>query len=157
MKKTNAARILDSMQIPYQLLEYKVDPYDLSAEDAARKLEVPVEQVFKTLMLRGEKKGVLAACIPGGRELDLKALASFSGDKKIEMVPLREIFSLTGYQRGAVSPLGMKKPCALFLDERAYEFSSILVSAGRKGVQLKLNPEDLAYAVGALSGNITRL
>jgi len=156
LKKTNAARILDSLKIFYELKEFSVDENDLSAENAAARLRVPVEQVFKTLVARGDRTGVLIACIPGGRELEQKALARVSGYKKVEMVPSGEITRLTGYIRGAVSPLGMKKNYPFYLEESAFRFSTILVSAGARGVQISLAPQDLAHALEAKAGPIAR-
>src|SRR5665648_275829 len=115
MKKSNASRILDKLKIAYEILEYEVDEQDLSAEDAAQKMGQPLIQVFKTLVIRGDKTGILVACIPGGAELNLKALASISENKKVEMIHLKEIKSLTGYIRGGVSPLAMKKIIPLIL------------------------------------------
>ena len=115
MKKTNTARFLDRLNIPYQLIEYEVDASDLSAENVAKKINLPLEQVFKTLVARGDKTGVIIACIPGGAELDLKAIAEVSGNKKVEMVSVKEIQSLTGYIRGGVSPIGTKKHYPVYL------------------------------------------
>jgi len=155
MKKTNAARALDKLRIPYELLEYEVDEYDLSAENVARKIGKPLEQIFKTLVLRGDKTGILIACIPGGVELNLKAIASISGNKKAALIHLKEIKSLTGYIRGGVSPLGIKKRYPTYIDESAFQFPYILVSAGVRGLQLKINPNDLLKAVPLISGKLT--
>lgn len=149
MKKTNAARVLDNLGIPYRLVEYEVDPSDLSAEGVARKINLPLGQVFKTLVARGDKTGVFLACIPGDRELDLKAIAVASGNKRVELVPVKEIQALTGYVRGGVSPIGAKKPYPVHLDERAMAFSFISVSAGVRGCQILISPEDLRRAVSA--------
>ncbi|HMK51696.1 MAG TPA: aminoacyl-tRNA deacylase, partial [Thermodesulfobacteriota bacterium] len=115
MRKTNAARFLDGLRMDYKLIEYEVDESDLSAESVAGKVNLPLEQVFKTLVARGDKTGVLMACIPGNAELDLKAIATISGNKKVEMVHVKEIQQLTGYIRGGVSPIGTKKPYPIFL------------------------------------------
>jgi len=155
MKKTNAARILDKINLSYQLKEFTVDKNDMSAENAAEQLGVPLSQVFKTLVTRGDKIGIIVACIPGGSELDLKSLAKLSGNKKVEMVPVKELPKLTGYEKGAVSPLGMKKNYPVYLDDSAYNYSSILVSAGMHGVQLSLAPQDLVKALHANTGEIT--
>jgi Cys-tRNA(Pro)/Cys-tRNA(Cys) deacylase len=155
MKKTNAARILDSMKIKYELKEYQVDESDLGAANVAKKVGVPLEQVFKTLVARGDKSGILVACIPGGNELDLRALSSISGNKKIEMVHLKEIQPLTGYIRGGVSPIGMKKTYPVFIDESAFLYEYIMISAGARGNQIIINPNDLVQVVGANSGNIS--
>src|SRR4030042_5674017 len=118
MKKTNAARVLDDLKIDYKLCEYEIDESDLSAESVAKKVGLPLEQVFKTLVARGDKTGVLMACIPGNSELDLQAMATISGNKKVDMVPMKEIQQLTGYIRGGVSPIGIKKHYPLFFNER---------------------------------------
>lgn len=156
MKKTNAARILERMNIKYRLSEFSVDESDLSAQNAADKLGLPVEQVFKTLVARGDKTGVVIASVPGNGELNLKALAKLSGNKKVELVPLKEIQQVTGYIRGAVSPLGMKNSYPFFLDENAFNHEAITVSAGIRGVQINLDPADLAATLGAVTGELTR-
>ncbi len=156
MKKTNAARILERLGVDYNILEFDVDEDDLSAQDAARKLGLPPEQIFKTLVARGDKSGIIIACVPGGKELDLKALARVSGNKKVELAPLREVRNLTGYIRGAVSPLGMKSSYPFFLDQSAFDHSSIIVSAGARGVQISLSPQDLVSALEAETGVLTR-
>ena len=143
MKKTNAARFLDSLKINYKLCEYEIEESDLSAESVARKVNLSLEQVFKTLVARGDKTGVLIACIPGNAELDLKAMATVSGNKKVEMVPMKEIQQLTGYIRGGVSPIGTKKHYPIFLDESAMRFPSISISAGARGSQIFISPGDL--------------
>lgn len=147
--KTNAARILDGLKFPYELREYEVDETDLSAQNVAEKVGMPDDQVFKTLVLRGDKTSVIMACIPGATELDLKALAASSGNKKVEMVPLKEVQPLTGYVRGGVSPLGPKKRYPVFLDKSAANWQVIAVSAGVRGCQIILSPEHLAQAVNA--------
>jgi Cys-tRNA(Pro)/Cys-tRNA(Cys) deacylase len=143
MKKTNAARFLDSLHINYKLIEYEVDESDLSAESVAKKVNLPPGQVFKTLVARGDKTGVLMACIPGNSELDLKAMATVSGNKKVEMVHVKEIQQLTGYIRGGVSPIGIKKQYPIFLDESAMRFPFISISAGARGSQIFVSPGDL--------------
>ncbi len=154
MKKTNAARLLDRLGIDYELLEYRVDEQDLSAEHVAQELDLPAEQVFKTIVLRGDKTGVFVCCIPGNGELDLKGAARVTGNKKVELVPLKEILALTGYVRGGCSPLAMKKQYPTFLDSRALDFDFIVVSAGVRGLQLKLAPHDLAAASRAKVGDV---
>lgn len=116
MRKTNAARILDQMKLSYELKEYPVDESDLSAVAVAQKVELPVQQIYKTIVARGDKTGVIVACIQGDLELHLKGLAALSGNKKVEVVPLKEVQPLTGYIRGGVSPLGMKKSYPTFID-----------------------------------------
>ncbi len=156
MKKTNAVRILERLAIDYQLLEFDVDENDLSAQDAAKKLGLPPDQIFKTLVARGDKSGVIITCIPGSSELDLKALAKKSGNKKIELVPLKEVHQLTGYTRGAVSPLGMKSNYPLYLDQSAFNHLSIIVSAGTRGLQIGLSPSDLVEVLEAKTGTLIR-
>lgn len=147
MKKTNAARHLDSLNINYELKYYEVDENDLSAPSVADKIEMPLEQVFKTLVARGDKTGVILACIPGIGELNLKELAACSHNKKVELVHLKEVQPLTGYIRGGVSPIGTKKAYPVFLDKSAFDFPVISISAGARGCQMLINPEDLAKAV----------
>lgn len=156
MKKTNAARFLDGLRIDYKLIEYEVDEEDLSAESVARKVNLPLEQVFKTLVARGDKRGVLMACIPGNAELDLKAIAAGSGDKKVEMVHVKEIQQLTGYIRGGVSPIGIKKHYPIFLDESAMKFPFISISAGARGSQIFISPGDLIKALDITVCKIAR-
>ena len=141
--KTNAARILDAAGIHYELREYEVDEDDLSAPRVAEKIGMPAEQVFKTLVARGDRSGVLMAAIPANTELDLKAAAAASGNKKVELVPVKEVLGLTGYIRGGVSPVGVKKPYPFYLDETAILFDAISVSAGIRGCQMILAPDDL--------------
>lgn len=145
--KTNAARILDSLGIAYELREYEVDESDLSAPHVAAAIGMPAGQVFKTLVVRGDKSGVLLACLPGESELDLKALAKASGNKKVDLVPLKEVLGLTGYIRGGVSPVGTKKPYPLYLDRAAEAWPIISVSAGLRGCQMLLAPAGLMRAV----------
>ncbi len=154
--KTNAARILDAAGIHYQLREYAVDENDLSAPSVAEKIGMPPEQVFKTLVVRGDRSGVLMACIPANAELDLKALAAASGNKKVELVAVKEVLGLTGYIRGGVSPVGVKKPYPLYLEETADLWDEISVSAGVRGCQLILAPDDLARVVEAQRCPIAR-
>lgn len=149
MTKTNAARMLDSAAIPYEVRQYEVDENDLSAPHVAAAIGMPPEQVFKTLVARGDRTGVLMACIPANTELDLKALASASGNKKVELVAMKEVLPLTGYIRGGVSPVGARKPYPVYLDETADVWDIISVSAGQRGCQLLLAPSDLVRAVDA--------
>ena len=156
MKKTNAARILDGLAISYEMKEYKVDEEDLGAENVAAKVGLPIGQVFKTLVAQGDKSGVIMAVIPGDKELDLKALAACSGNKKVEMAPLKDVQKLTGYIRGGVSPLGAKKPYPVYLDESIAKWPFISVSAGIRGCQLLLKPEELTRAVSGSVHDISR-
>jgi Cys-tRNA(Pro)/Cys-tRNA(Cys) deacylase len=144
MTKTNAARLLDRAGIHYELREYAVDETDLSAPHVAAAIGMPPEQVFKTLVARGDRSGVVMACIPASSELDLKALAAASGNKKVELVAVKEVLGLTGYIRGGVSPIGTRKPYPLYLDETADLWDVVSVSAGLRGCQLLLAPGDLA-------------
>lgn len=147
--KTNAARILDGLGVAYELRSYEVDLDDLSAPTVAAKVGLPAEQVFKTLVARGDRNGVCMAVVPGDGHLDLKALARASGDRKTELVALKEVLPLTGYIRGGVTALACKKSYPVFLDETAILFEQIAVSAGTRGLQIVLHPEDYARAVGA--------
>ena len=156
MKKTNVARILDGLNIQYELKEYEVDLEDLSAPNVAKKVGMPLERVFKTLVARGDKNGVLMACIPGGAELNLKALAAVSNNKKAEMVHLKEVQGLTGYIRGGVSPLGAKKVYPVYLDQRMDNFETIAGSAGVRGCQIIIAPDDLKKAVNGMMANLIR-
>lgn len=156
MNKTIAARMLDQQKIAYELREYDWSEDELDAVTVARKVGLPPEQVFKTLVTEGDKTGVLVACIPGNGELDLKALAQVSGNKKVEMVPVKEIQGLTGYIRGGVSPLGMKKAYPFYLDETAEIIDQMAVSAGQRGLQLVLSGPDLVRATGAKLAALTK-
>jgi Cys-tRNA(Pro)/Cys-tRNA(Cys) deacylase len=156
MSKTNACRILDSLGIPYQLRAYQFDPDDLSAENVAAKVGLPPAQVFKTLALRGDRNGVSVAVIPGSYELDFKALARLTGDRKIEMLPLKEVQSVTGYIRGGVTALGMKKNYSIFADETMELWDTVCVSAGQRGMQILLAPADYLRATVATVGEISR-
>src|SRR3954447_9282515 len=154
--KTNAARLLDSLGISYEIREYEVDPDDLAAESVARKVGLPPEQVFKTLVARGDKHGVCFGVVPGDQQLDLKALAQLSGDKKIDTVSLREVQPLTGYIRGGVTALAAKKAYAVYADETIELFDVISVSAGVRGAQLILTPADYLRATSAKTGPIAK-
>lgn len=144
--KTNAARLLDELGIAYVMHEAEVDLDDLSATSMAAKLGEDPQRVFKTLVARGDRTGVLMACVPADAELDLKALARASGNKQVAMVALKEVFPLTGYVRGGCSPLAGKKKYPVFVDETAMLHETICVSAGARGVQLELAPNDLLAA-----------
>jgi len=149
MQKTNAVRILESKRIPHFVKTYEVDESDLSAVTVAQKTEAEPEQVFKTLLTRGDKTGITVFCIPGNCELNLKKAAVASGNKNIEMVKANEVLSLTGYLRGGCSPIGMKKSFPTFIDESANLFDKIYVSAGTRGAQILLNPVDLRDLIDA--------
>jgi Cys-tRNA(Pro)/Cys-tRNA(Cys) deacylase len=154
--KTNAVRLLDHMGIRYELRDYEVDPDDLTAESMARKVGLPPEQVFKTLVVRGDKHGVCLAVVPGDCELDLKALAKATGDKKVDTVPLKEVEPLTGYIRGGVTALACKKPYLVHLDETAQLFDVISISAGMRGLQILIAPDDYIRVVNAKLGPIAK-
>ena len=151
--KTNAARLLDDLGIRYELREYE---FDLAAESVAAKIGFPAEQVFKTLVARGDRNGVCLAVVPGNAELDLKALAHASGDRKIEMVHLKEVQPLTGYIRGGVTALACKKPYRVFVDETIWLWDVISISAGTRGQQILLAPGDYNKAVNASVAAIAR-
>src|SRR6185369_8937570 len=150
--KTNAIRLLDSLGLTYEVREYEVDPDDLAAESVARKVGLPPEQVFKTLVARGDKHGVCFAVVPGDQQLDLKALAQLSGDKKVDTVALKEVQPLTGYIRGGVTALAAKKVYPVYADETMELFDVISVSAGVRGAQLIVAPSDYLRAVNAKVG-----
>ena len=154
--KTNAARLLDSLAIPYEIREYEVDPDDLAAESVARKVGLPPEQVFKTLVARGDKHGVCFAVVPGDQHLDLKGLAQLTGDKKIDTVALREVQPLTGYIRGGVTALAAKKSYPVFADETIELFDVISISAGMRGAQILIAPADYIRATAAQLGPIAK-
>ncbi|HAK21822.1 MAG TPA: Cys-tRNA(Pro) deacylase [Desulfovibrio sp.] len=155
--KTNAARLLDELGISYSIHESEVDLSDLSAVSMAKKIGADPLRVFKTLVARGDKTGVIMACLPGSGELDLKALAKASDNKHVEMVHLKEVQPLTGYVRGGCSPLAAKKEYPVFIDENAILFDTIYVSAGHRGVQLELAPDDLLRACHGTYAAICRL
>jgi Cys-tRNA(Pro)/Cys-tRNA(Cys) deacylase len=147
--KTNAARLLDQLGIRYELREYEVDPDDLAAETVAAKIGLPAEQVFKTLVARGDRNGVCMAVIPGNAELDLKALAGAAGERKIQLVPVKELQNLTGYIRGGVTALAGKKDFPVYADETIEMFDVISISAGMRGLQILLTPADYLKATKA--------
>ncbi len=149
ISKTNAVRLLERLSVPFELRAYEVDPEDLAAETVARKVGMPPEQVFKTLVARGDKHGVCLAVVPGDCELDVKALARATGDKKIDTVPLKEVEPLTGYIRGGVTALACKKPYPVFIDETAQLFNVISISAGMRGLQVLMAPDDYIRVTNA--------
>ncbi len=155
-QKTNAVRILDKLGISFELRAYDVDESDLSAETVAAKVGLPAEQVFKTLVFRGDKHGVGLAVVPGDAELDLKALARITGDRKVDTVPLKEVQPLTGYVRGGVTALGGKKDYPVFVDETVELFDVISISAGVRGTQVFLAPTGYLAATKAVVGPIAR-
>ena len=143
INKTNVARLLDKAKVTYELIPYEVDESDLSATHVAEQLNEDVEQVFKTLVLQGDKNGYFVCIIPGADEVDLKKAAKVSGNKNCEMIPMKELLPLTGYIRGACSPIGMKKKLPTYIHETAQLFDHIYVSAGQQGLQIKIAPTDL--------------
>ncbi len=148
IQKTNAARLLDSKKIPYELVPYIVDENDLSAVHVAAQLNEPIELVFKTLVLRGDKTGIFVCVIPGAEEVDLKKAAKASGNKSCAMTAMKELLGLTGYIRGGCSPLGMKKPYPTHIHNTALQHDFIYVSAGVRGLQIKINPTQLIEVCG---------
>lgn len=154
--KTNAARKLDGLKVSYTVREYQVDPEHLSAENVAAQVGMQPEQVFKTLVARGDRTGVLFAVVPANSDLDLRALAQLSGDRRIELVPLKEVQPLTGYIRGGVTALAAKKDFPVFADETLTICDEIAVSAGVRGAQLVLQPSDYLKVTGARTGAIAR-
>ena len=154
--KTNAVRVLEESGVQFELRTYPVDPDDLSAETVANKIGMPAEQVFKTLVVKGDRNGVCLAVIPGNTELDLKALSRLTGDRKMELAPLKDVQPLTGYVRGGVTALAGKKDYPVFIDETAILFDAISVSAGVRGTQIVLAPGAYVRAVHARVADIAR-
>jgi Cys-tRNA(Pro)/Cys-tRNA(Cys) deacylase len=144
--KTNAARVLDQMGIQYELRAYEVDAEDLAAETVAVKIGLPAEQVFKTLVARGDRKGIVMAVIPGDRELDLKALAKAAAEKNIQLVAVKELQALTGYIRGGVTALAAKRDFPVYVDETIELFDVVSISAGMRGLQILIAPADYLHA-----------
>ena len=142
-EKTNAARLLDAAGIEYELVPYSYSEEDLSAESVAAELNEPIEQVFKTLVLRGDKTKEFVCVIPGDMEVDLKVAAKISGNKNCEMLHVKDLLPTTGYIRGGCSPIGMKKPFPTFIHESAFLYDYIYISAGKRGLQIKINPQAL--------------
>jgi Cys-tRNA(Pro)/Cys-tRNA(Cys) deacylase len=155
MSKTNAVRILDTLGVDYELLNYEVDLEDLSAETTAKKLNLSPEQVFKTLVVRSNSNNIYFAVISGNAQLDLKALAKLSGERKLEMILLKEIQSLTGYIRGGVTAIGSKKDYPVYVDETIEVFERITVSAGVRGTLIMLSPQDYLQIVKGTTGAIS--
>lgn len=141
--KTNAARLLDLHKIKYDLIPYEVNEKDLSAIHVAETLGENINQVFKTLVLEGDKNGYFVCVIPGNEEINLKLMALLSGNKKCDLIPMKNLIGLTGYIRGACSPIGMKKLFPTYIEESCLNFDSIYISAGQRGLQIQLNPQDL--------------
>lgn len=148
-------RLLDQANIQYRTMEYEVDEDNLAGEHVAEQIHMPTEQVFKTLVAKGEKKGIMVFCIPVNTELNLKKAASFVGDKKIEMIHVKDLLNITGYIRGGCSPVGMKKRFPTYIDETAILFDEISISAGVRGCQIILSPNDLIPYIQAIQGDLT--
>lgn len=154
--KTNAARLLENAKIPFETREYEVDESDLSGMHIARQLNIPAEQIFKTLVLKGEKIGYFVCCLPVCDELDLKKTAKAIGDKKCDLIPMKDLKDLTGYVRGGCSPVGMKKNFPTLFDETAELFEIIYVSAGMRGMQIALDPNALIKFVDAKTADLVK-
>ena len=155
INKTNACRILDQKKIDYELIPYEVDETDLGAQHIADQLGEDINQVFKTLVLKGDKIGYFVCVIPGCDEVDLKKTAKATGNKNCDLIPMKDLLPLTGYIRGGCSPVGMKKPFPTFIHETCLLFDYIYVSAGMRGLQFKLKPDDLVQAVGMTIADLT--
>ena len=153
--KTNAARLLDSHKIPYELIPYQVEETDLGAQHVADQLHEDIRQVFKTLVLHGDRSGHFVCVIPGAEEVDLKKAAKVSGNKKCDLIPMKELLPLTGYIRGGCSPIGMKKVFPTYIHSTATEFDYIYVSAGMRGLQFKIAPQDLILVTRATLSPLT--
>lgn len=149
INKTNAARLLDKAKICYELIPYQVDENDLAARHIAEQLSEPLEQVFKTLVLSGDKTGYFVCVVPGDSEVDLKAAAKVSGNKKCDLIPMKDLLSVTGYIRGGCSPVGMKKHFPTYIHSTAQNFPYIYISAGVRGLQFKIAPADVIAFTGA--------
>ena len=156
IQKTNVVRLLDKAKIPYELVPYTVDENNLAADHVAEELGEDINQVFKTLVLHGDRSGHFVCVVPGNTEVDLKKAAKAAGAKKAEMIPMKELLPLTGYIRGGCSPIGMKKPFPTFFHQSALDFEAIFVSAGVRGLQLKINPQDLISYVKAAVTDLTQ-
>ena len=154
IEKTNAARLLDRAKISYQLIPYEFDENDLAAQHVADSLGQDIAMVFKTLVLHGDKTGHIVCVVPGDMEVDLKALAKVSGNKKVEMIAMKDLLAVTGYIRGGCSPVGMKKRFPTYFHSTAVDFKHIYVSAGVRGLQIQINPADLISFVGATVADV---
>ncbi len=154
INKTNVARLLDKAKVAYELIPYEVDESDLSAVHVAAQLGEDVDRVFKTIVLHGDKTGHFVCVVPGEHEIDLKKAAKVSGNKKCELLPMKELLPVTGYIRGGCSPIGMKKHFPTYLHESASAFDYIYVSAGQRGLQVKLSPQDLLREAGAVYADL---
>ena len=154
IEKTNAARLLDKAGVPYKLIPYEFDENDLAAQHVADSLGQDIARVFKTLVLHGDRTGHVVCVVPGNAEVDLKALAKASGNKKVEMIPMKDLLSVTGYIRGGCSPVGMKKRFPTYFHTTALDFETIYVSAGVRGLQIEIAPADRIGFVGATVASV---
>lgn len=154
VNKTNAARLLDKAKIAYELIPYEVDENDLAATHVAEQLGEDIAQVFKTLVLRGDKQGIFVCVIPGDKEVDLKLAAKISGNKSAEMIAMKELLPTTGYIRGGCSPIGMKKPFPIYIQQECLDYDYIFISAGVRGLQIKIAPRELIAFVSATIGDV---
>ena len=154
VNKTNAARLLDKAKIAYELIPYEVDENDLAATHVAEQLGEDIAQVFKTLVLRGDKQGIFVCVIPGDNEVDLKLAAKISGNKSAEMIAMKELLPTTGYIRGGCSPIGMKKPFPIYIQQECLDYDYIFISAGVRGLQIKIAPRELIAFVSATTGDV---
>ncbi len=157
IEKTNAARLLERAKIKYELIPYQVDENDLAAGHVAEQLGEDIETVFKTLVLVGDKSGHIVCVVPGNHEVDLKLAAKASGNKWVEMIPMKELLGVTGYIRGGCSPIGMKKRFPTYIHKSCLEYESIYISAGVRGLQIRIAPQDLISFVGAEVGEISQI
>lgn len=157
IEKTNAARLLDRAKIKYELIPYQVDENDLAAGHVAEQLGEDIETVFKTLVLVGDKSGYVVCVVPGNHEVDLKLAAKASGNKWVEMIPMKELLGVTGYIRGGCSPIGMKKRFPTYIHHSCMEHDAIYISAGVRGLQIRIAPQDLIPFVGAEVGEISQI
>lgn len=157
IEKTNAARLLDRAKIKYELIPYQVDENDLAAGHVAEQLDEDIETVFKTLVLVGDKSGYVVCVVPGNHEVDLKLAAKASGNKWVEMIPMKELLGVTGYIRGGCSPIGMKKRFPTYIHQSCMEHDAIYISAGVRGLQIRIAPQDLISFVGAEVGEISEV
>lgn len=155
ISKTNAARLLDKVKVAYQLIPYEVDESDLSAVHVADQLGEDIRQVFKTLVLHGDRSGYFVCILPGGDEVDLKKAAKVSGNKSCELIPMKELLPLTGYIRGACSPIGMKKHFPTYIHDTVSQYPYVFVSAGQRGLQIQLAPSDLIEQAKAKLADLT--
>ncbi len=154
--KTNASRLLEAAGVEFKLVPYTVDPDNLAADHVAAELGEDINRVFKTLVLKGERTGYFVCVVPGNREVDLKKAAKAAGDKKADLIPMKELLPVTGYIRGGCSPVGMKKAFPTFFHSSATEHDTIYVSAGVRGLQIEINPEALISYVGASVADIAQ-